>query len=258
VLVDRWFEPWNELRVHPSTNVFFAFTVPNEPLGTFKQVNWRETAKQFFTRYPDAAYLEIAKSFWDVPEIGPWTWPREHFAHHVVIADEAGLKLREWGLAIREDFYAANTNRLVVELFYNTQQDILARAQAEGKPVMVLYGPGWKYTKTNDYRDWRMLEDRAELLIFNLTDQTLGVKVKVFGVAAGGTKRVDFGTEVIQTFEANKPIQWEIGSIIVPPGRNLLRMQDRLWQLARIPLLVGDVGIEIVGTAVPEPQQASE
>ncbi|MBN1270399.1 MAG: hypothetical protein JXB04_12480, partial [Kiritimatiellae bacterium] len=251
VLVDRWFDPWNELKVHPSTNVFFTFTVPNEPLDVFKQVNWRQTAMDFLKKYPDAAYLEIAKSYAEVPEIGPWPWPREFFAHHVIITDEAGLRLRAWGLALRDDFYTPNTNRLVVEFFYNTPEDILARARAEGRDVLVLYGPGWKYTKTNDYRDWRVLEDRAELEIHNLTDKTLAARIRLAAVAVGGTKRVDFGTEVVQTFEAHRLTPWEIGTIVLPPGKQVLRINDRLWSLARIPLLVGEVEIQVAGEAAP-------
>ncbi|HEY8239816.1 MAG TPA: hypothetical protein VIH35_00130, partial [Kiritimatiellia bacterium] len=101
VIVDRWFEPWNELKVHPSTNVIFTFTIPNEPLEEFLQKQWRGSVTNFFEKYPDAAYLELAKQYWHVPGVGNWEWPRSHFARHVGITNEAGLKLRNIGLANR-------------------------------------------------------------------------------------------------------------------------------------------------------------
>src|SRR5262249_37631426 len=97
VLVDRWFEPWNEFRVEPSTNVISTYVLPNEPLDVYLQYHWRDTAINFFGHNPDAAYLEIAKSYWEKPEVGPWQWPRDHFARHVVIRNEAGLRLRGLG-----------------------------------------------------------------------------------------------------------------------------------------------------------------
>jgi len=64
-------------QAHPTTNVFFTFTV-RRTAGGLHQEPWRDTAKDFFARFPDAAYLEVAKSYWQVPEIGPWEWPRQY------------------------------------------------------------------------------------------------------------------------------------------------------------------------------------
>ena len=50
VLVDRWFEPWNELKVYNSTNVFFTFTIPNEPVDVYLKYNWRKTAETVFRK----------------------------------------------------------------------------------------------------------------------------------------------------------------------------------------------------------------
>lgn len=242
VLVDRWFEPWNELRSHPSTNVIYTFTIPNEPLETFLQYHWRESAKDFFAKYPDAAYLEIAKTYWDVPSVGPWEWPRSYFANHVTIKNEAGLKLRKLGLTNREDFYAANSNRVVVEVFYNSREDILRRAAAEGRSFVVLYGPRWSYIKTQDYRGWRVLEKEGSLNVYNLTAAPADVALKLQAVAVNGAKHVTASAgQQRADFQAGRIREWTIQPVRLAPGVNEIVLQDPLWGLSQSPLLVDSV-----------------
>jgi 4-amino-4-deoxy-L-arabinose transferase-like glycosyltransferase len=271
VLVDRWFEPWNELKVYDAKNIHFTFTYPNEPLETFKQVKWRETAKQFFARFPQAAYLEIAKSYWEVPEVGPWDWPEVFFARKHVFTNEAGLYLRRLHLASRNDFYSANTNRLIVPLFYNTTEDVMERLRGAGVATAALYGSGWGYTKPffalngmegqryaeiwrqlnqqgmrNVYMDLRVLEGEAQVYLCNMTSEELTVKLQMAGVAIGGTKKVDAGTSVSQTFEPGKQMVWEMGPILLPPGRTVLRLRDDLWGLAQVPLFVSGMKTVVI------------
>lgn len=243
VLVDRWYEPWNELKVHASTNVFFTFTVPNEPLEAFRQNHWRETAQQFFLRFPDAAYLEITKAYWDSPGVGPWDWTREYFARRHVITNSAGLSLRKLGLASREDFYIANTNRLIVELFYNTTQDVLAKARQMNKSLLALYGQGWGYTKTQDYRDWRVLEAAASFELYNLTQAPLDAMFVLSGTAVNGDKDVLFGGSQTHTFKNGESAQLTLGPMSLPPGQSEIVLADPNWNARRAPLLVGSVEI---------------
>ncbi|NLE67649.1 MAG: hypothetical protein GX608_09530 [Lentisphaerae bacterium] len=122
VLVERWFDPWNELRVHNSTNVFYTFTVPSEPDDTFARNNWPATAKAFFQRFPDAAYLEYCNG--DQAKCGVVTnWS---FARQMVFTNGPAIKLAKWGLAYRDEFYDAHTNRMLTTIFYNTREDVLA------------------------------------------------------------------------------------------------------------------------------------
>jgi len=220
VLVDRWFEPWNELKAHPSTNVQFTFTIPNEPLDNFLKGNWRKTAEEFLVRNPDAAYLEIAKTYWDAPGVGPWEWPRKYFARHVTIANEAGLKLRKLGLATRSDFYSSNSNRVVVEIFYNTEEDVIAKARADGRSVLALYGPGWQYTKTGDYRDWRTIPEKAEMRLWNLTDGPLTASPVLRAAAMGGPVRLRAKAPALQVrdFPPNQLTEWTLEPMTLQPG----------------------------------------
>ena len=243
VLVDRWFEPWNELKAHPTTNVFFTFTVPNEPVETYIRSRWRETAQAFFAKYPEAAYLEIAKSYWEVPGVGPWNWPREHFARHVAITNEAGLKLRRMGLANRGDFYAATTNRTIVEIFYNTREDLVMQARAQGRKTMVLFGPGWGYTKTQDFKDWRALEKEAAIEVYNLTDTPADVMLRIRAVAPNGSKRVESATMDAHDFSVGRMEEWDIGPVSLAPGLTKLALRDPFWTDGGVPLLVDTIAL---------------
>ena len=240
VLVDRWFEPWNELKSHPSTNVVFTFTIPNEPVDVFMGNHWRDTAKDFFVRNPDAAYLEIAKEYWDVPGVGAWDWPRQFFARHATIANEAGLKLRALGLANRSDFYAANTNRVVVEVFYNTTEDVIEQARRAGRPALVLFGSGWIFTKTQDFRDWRIPQGRANLEVYNLTGQPMEANLLITAASVSGSKQVDMAGQML-TFEGGRLLDKMAGPVTLVPGRNSLAFSDRMWDGGRAPLLVATV-----------------
>ena len=257
VLVDRWFEPWNELKAHPTTNVFFTFTVPNEPVETYIKNRWRETAQAFFAKYPEAAYLEIAKSYWEVPGVGPWNWPREHFARHIAITNEAGLKLRHMGLANRGDFYAVTTNRTIVEIFYNTHEDLAAKARAQGRQNMVLFGPGWGYTKTQDFRDWRALEKEAALEVYNLTDQPMDVMVRLRAVAPNGSKRVQSATMDAHDFSVGRMEDWDMGPISLAPGPTVVVLRDPFWTDGGVPLLVDMVAISMAPQPAAAPAPAA-
>ncbi|MFH0907579.1 MAG: glycosyltransferase family 39 protein [bacterium] len=253
VLVDRWFEPWNELRVHPPSNVVFTFTIPNEPVEVFLQKRWRDTARSFFARYPDAAYLEIAKEYWDVAGVGNWDWPRQYFAHHVGITNVAGVKLRELGLASRGDFYASTTNRLVVEIFYNTREDNILRMKREGRMLDCFFGEGWGFEKsgpvgflriqTSDFHDWRVLERTATLDIVNVGDASVVVRMVVRGIAVGSAKQVQITSDLKHTFGARQMDEWPIGPLELQPGINQLKLTDPLWDMARVPLLVDRVQV---------------
>ncbi len=235
VLVDRWLEPWNELRVHPSTNVVFMFTRPNEPLEVFLQSRWREGAQQFLVENPDAGYMEIAKSYWPETGVGPWLWPRSYFKQHVRIANEAGLILRERGQAFREDFFGLYTNGVVVEVFFNTREDVLQMARAQGRSVVVWPGNGWTYLKsgpmgaplqTPDFMDWRLMEQQAVLELYNLTDQPRRVQLVLSALAARGSKSVTIPGAGSFTFAPGRLSEWRTEAVELKPGQNSLVLRD--------------------------------
>lgn len=261
VLVDRWFEPWNELTIYPTTNVVFTFTAPNEPLDVFLSSRWRDQAQAFLQNNPDAAYFEVAKSYWDEPEVGAWSWPREYFARHHAIANTPGLILRDLGLAFREDFYPANSNRVVVEVFYNTREDVLERLRAAGVAVTALNGPGLRYEKsgpmgifrfqTPQFMDWRVLEKSGTLDLVNLTDQPVEVSVRIAAVCPRGSKVVRSGNRQPFRFSGPQMQRWTLGPIRLEPGTTPLVLDDPQWERELNPLLIASVDVL---PAEPEPE----
>ncbi|NCC53279.1 MAG: hypothetical protein EOM20_18985 [Spartobacteria bacterium] len=250
VLVDRWLEPWNELAVYPSTNAFFTFTVPNEPLEAYLQNNWRQSARQFLERFPDAAYIEMVKEYQEVETVGPWTWPAQYFSRYVAITNEAGLKLRELGVANRGDFYAANSNRVVVEIFYNTTEDLLKKARADQKPYLLLFGPGWSFMKpwqqTGQFTEYRVMEANAPFELYNLLDYPYQAMLVLQAVAINGTKRVQTQDGMTYDFPSGQLVVKELGPFVLQPGKNLIRLHDNLWPAAQSPLLVSNAAIKPV------------
>lgn len=243
VLVDRWFEPWCELKDEPATNVFYTYTIPDEPLGVYTQMNWRATATNFFATNPDAAYLEVSKHFWDNPAVGPWDWPSRFFAHRVSFTNQAGMKLREWGLANREDFYAPHTNRVIVDVYYNTREDVLAKAKAAGQSCLALFGEGWGYIKAKDHRDWRVLHGDAQIDLYNLTAAPTNVLVSIMGVSVGGGKQIQLAKQVSCRFEADTIGRCQFHINGLPPGHTSLTVRDDLWPLIKVPLAVQELTV---------------
>lgn len=230
VVVDRWLEPWNEMALYQPTNVTVTFTVPDEPYDTFLANRWRDSVLQFFEKFPDAAYMEIARNYWDRPASGRWEWPLRHFARSAVITNTAGLKLREYGLANREDYFAATTNRLLVNIFYNTTDDVIAKARSVGKETLVLYGPDWGYAKpwreTQRFDDYRVLRKSSTLRVFNLTDGAMERRLRVLAVGVGGPKLVNLAGGVVREFPQNQLVAAESTPLTLAPGENRIVLRD--------------------------------
>jgi hypothetical protein len=251
VLVDRWFEPWCEMRIHGPTNVTMAFTIPDEPLETFTNYNWRGTARDFLTKFPDAAYMELTKHYFSIPEVGYWHWPREYFRRHVAFTNEQALRLGRLDLMPRVVFRDPqyNTNRIIVEVFYNLPEDRAEIDRRQGRKVSLWYGAGWGYTKLwrqrqGDFRDWRVMGERALLDLRNVTDAPVQVKLRFTAVAPHGQKQVMLGEHGRTSFPQGKIVRQEVGPIPLAPGKNSLWLTDPAWSQRQAPLLVGLVEVQ--------------
>lgn len=145
IVVDRWFEPWNEMATHAPTNVHVTFTVPDEPFEAYVQNQWREVTRRYLENGRGQAFLMLSRNHWE--RMGVWSWPQEYFARHHTIKNPSGLWLREHGFAPIGGFYNVHTNRLIVDLFYDLPEDRIERARGEGHDAVLLYGSGWDFIK---------------------------------------------------------------------------------------------------------------
>ncbi len=245
VIVDRWLEPWNEMRYHAPTNVVATFTVPTEPYDMMIKFNWPQTVKDFFKSFPDSVYMELVKTS---PIIGEtWEWPRRHFHRHVALTNEPGLALRHAMLVPEEGYYADNTNRLVVGLFYNTRDDIVKAAREEGQKTLALFGADWQYAKLwqqiHDFRYWRVLEGKDMIEVYNLTDTVNPVVILLRGMAVNGAKRVRCDGLSQADFSNMQLAEWRLENVTLQPGLNKLVLTDEFWSMAHIPLLVDRLNV---------------
>ncbi|MCG2661420.1 MAG: hypothetical protein L6437_14390 [Kiritimatiellae bacterium] len=253
VLVDRWLEPWNEMLACKPSNVILTFTIPNEPMEVLLKYNWPQTVKDFFRKYPDAAYLELAKRS---PVDGQlWDWPRQYFRRHVVFTNKEAFALGKLDLMPMPGMRKSGQllSQVVTELFYNTREDAVEQARSAGQQALACYGPGWGYVKLwqqfRDFRDWRVLEDKAALDVYKLTPQTNTVTLLIRGMSANGGKRVRFGMLSQADFQNLQLAEWRIEHVPLKPGLNQFILTDALWSVAKIPLLVDQV--EVVETGLP-------
>jgi hypothetical protein len=197
VLVDRWLEPWNELSLYPlEDGREWTFTVPNEPGETGRQMGWQGAIQRFFEENPTAVYLPLLDSYrspdMGVWQVGPWEWPDQHFANRHQLKHRSAIRLAAWGLSQREDFYdKIQKGRLVVNLYFNTVDDIASTCTKSGAKTFREYGSGWGYLKP-----WRPLPGWSEQLL-----QTVWVQAGLFD---------ERGTSVNSLEELNRLPQQEL------------------------------------------------
>ncbi len=236
VLVDRWFHPWNELKVHPSTNVFYTFTVPDDPIDSFRRFNWRTTAVKFFEKYPSAAFLEVSRGKYK-EEFGLWKFPEHHFAQRAMITNESVKTLQKWKVFPTSGY--AKTNALVIRIFYNTPSDLVDAALDKGQKVLRLYGEGWGYTKPGwqrgDFSDYRTFGRTASIELYNLTDAPLSGTLQTSAATAQKPKAVSMGGKST-VFAPGRMKTWKI-PLTLQPGKNRVRLTSPVGE----PLFVRDL-----------------
>ncbi len=223
VLTVRWLEPWNELAIHNPGNINYTFTVPDYPLETYRQLNWRRTAEQFFEKYPDAAFLEMNRG-WFEKEMGPWTFPQHYFAHRVLITNSPAMALRRMKVFPQTEYSDANTNYVVAGIFYNTTEDLIAAARRDGRDVLRLYGEGWGYAKPGwqqgHFEDYRILKQAASINLYNLKETPQNGTLEISAATAERPKTVSVnGTTT--AFASGRIKTWMV-PLTLPPGRNVV------------------------------------
>jgi len=258
VVVDRWYEPWNEMALYAPSNVNVTFTVPDEPYSNYTQLNWRQITQETIESGKVNAFIRLTRNHED--KDGLWQWPETYFARYAAITNDAGLWLRLSGFATSEDFYSVNTNRLVVEIFYDLREDELTRRKTSNEKAALFFNPNLPYEKsgpmgifrlqTEQFMDWRMLQQRGELEVYNLTDAPADATIEITAVSPNGTKLVTSNGQRVQ-FPAGQMQRWNIGPVKLEPGKNLVMLEDPRWAQAQEPLLIAEAKVKPVDASGP-------
>jgi hypothetical protein len=213
VLVDNWFHPWNQLAIHNSSNIQYTFTVPDEPVETYRAMAWRSTAAAFFEKYPDAALLEVNRDKY-IENVGPWTFPEKHFARTVSITNIPAMTLRRFKVFPKMDYAADNTNMVVTRIFYNTTEDLIASALRDSLVTLRLYGEGWRYLKP-----WQPMQGWPEQLM-----QAVWIQAGMYG-DGGKTVASLNDLQKIPPQQANGYLnQGRWADYLIPGARSPLRL----------------------------------
>lgn len=240
VLCDRWFTPWNEFRINAPQKVTCTFTIPNEPIQQYQQIDWRKTAIQFLTNNPRAAFFE-GKEYW--AQLGPWDWPQNHFKHSQYFWDAAAEQLDEMGLNYRPLSLNTPDELKGVTVYYNTDEDIIRQSRASGKKMQPLFGSGWTYTKTRDYRDWYAMNERAVLDVYNFTTNRMQANIDLIGIAVQQAKQIVDPVGKTVVIQPNQLQQIHLHPQTLLPGFNALQLRDSTG--SGTPLLVQKINISI-------------
>lgn len=193
VIVDRWYEPWNEMALYAPSNVTVTFTVPDEPYDNYVNNRWRQVTKEQFERNGAQAFIRIARNH--EKKMGLWTWPETYFHHRAVVTNAAGVWLRDRHFAPMEEFYS-ESNRVATEIFYDTHAEIAERAKSAGQAAVWFFGEGWRLFKPwqqGDFTDYHVLEGEAAMTIHNLRGAPLRMKGEVVATAMGGNQMLRIG-----------------------------------------------------------------
>ena len=233
VLCERFFDAFNEFRVNSPTNVVFTATIRNEPLKAYQDSDWRGTAVEFLTNNPDASFYET-RMFMLYQE--PWPWPAQYFARSRPFIDEHYVKLHALGLNYRALAKGMRIEDMPRTIHYNTVDDLKRKAMDQGSAAFALYGSGWTYNKTGDYRDWRVMQEVATVDVYNVTDDRQKVLLTVFGATPNAAKGIvtDLGQQ--QKFPENQLSAIAFGPITLVAGKNTVTLKDPAWQSRQVPL----------------------
>jgi hypothetical protein len=243
IITDRFFTAYNEFRVHAPTSVVFMSIVGNQIPAEYERNQFRERTLAFLDRHRDAAFYE-EQHLWNHPDGSAWTNIHDRFSSKHTVTNRAGIDLAKMGLLYRaHPEVEPDPAKYSCTIWYNTEADILERAKAENEQLVPLFSSGWNILSTRDGRQWRVMQDRGDIAVWNLTPSPITATMIVTGVAAGGKKQVRAADQQLVQFPQDQIITWRLPQSTYPPGKSIVSLKGSP-ESARIPLLVFEVGTE--------------
>lgn len=224
-IVDRWFEPWNEMAIYAPEKAVAWFTVPDEPYEQYVRLHWRDVTRQFFESGRGLGFVRLTRNH--EQRMGLWTWPEKWFEHRMVVTNGAGAWLARTGYAPMEDFYLM-PSRVAVEVFWNTREETAEKVLAKGASGVAFFGSGWQLVKPwqqGDWRDYRLLrgeEERGMVEVWRPQGATKERrKVVVTGTGVGGEATVRAGRGGLMRFRPGE-ITSQVFEEPLAGGKNVL------------------------------------
>lgn len=235
-----------EMRPHLPERALPTFTVPDANFAEWHGNRWRETAEAFLLRFSDAPLVQQGRNYYGDPLVGPWRFPEAAFSQRLVLRNEPAIYLGSLRLGTTRDFYGTRTT---TEISYNRPEDLVVRAKAAGEPTVALWGGGWGYLKTTELDDWRLLRERADIVVHNLTDAAVEMELVLDIDLPLGLKSVRLHDDRRLVESANKLTELRFQRTL-PPGEQTLTLVDDHYGFGRVPLRVGSIRLEPPGEEV--------
>ena len=107
--------------------------------GELQRLHQRQIA--FMERFPEAPFIQSAHHNVDKPE-GLWTWPHQHLASKVRLANEPLRDLVRRGIFIGLPFEKIANHTYAAEIYFNSPEQRMAQAARRGQLASVEF-PGW-------------------------------------------------------------------------------------------------------------------
>lgn len=105
--------------------------------------------------------------------------------------------------------------------------------------------------QTEQFMDWRLLEQAGAFEVYNLTEKEQRVLVKLRCVAPVGPKSVIGPGGESHEFSPGQLQNWLMGPVVFAPGRSSVALTDPRWNESRSPLFIAGIDIEPVAEAPP-------
>lgn len=247
-IIDRWFEPWNEMARYAPSNVTVTFTVPDEPFDNYMRLRWRDVTRARIEAGGIDAFIRLARNHEE--RIGLWTWPETWFKRRAEVRNEAAFWLRDHGYAPEEDYHGLNDKRMRIEIFYNTRDDAVAQEIAAGRAYPVFFHPdlpfeksgpmGFFRFKTPQFMDWRVLFSNGTFEVINPRSESGRVQIEISAVSPVGNKLVTALADSRFLFTQGQAMKWVLGPIELLPGTNQFVLRDQ-HASATVPLLISSI-----------------